>query len=241
VEDKIYFDIREAAVFARDCGGYIQQMRRIVPILQIISDIMAYDENGKKLPNRKKLNFLAFWDSDEQYLAVNIKKNIDGCKLVNENLELSSVKPSDTCGQVITSYMGLGPLIKFDQKIFPQLAVLTSELEIIYQAMISGTSTKAIRRLEESQQEEKSTATERILSVFLFSNKKKDDSNWVPEDGLRQMMWKDKKHFQSVMLDGDLFQYPLTKMGEHSNLNGFDIDKYKAFTDLTDDVSFSLN
>jgi hypothetical protein len=103
---------------------------------------------------------------------VNIKKNMDGCKLVNENLELSSVKPSDTCEQVITSYMGLGPLIKFDQKIFPQLAVLSSELMKIYNEMISGTSTKAIRRLEESQQEEKSTATERILSVFLFSKKK---------------------------------------------------------------------
>jgi hypothetical protein len=55
------------------------------------------------------------------------------------------------------------------------------------------------------------------------------------------MMWKDKKHFQSVMLDGDLFQYPLTKMGKHSNLNGFDIDNYKGFKVLMDDVSFSLN
>lgn len=97
---------------------------------------------------------------------------MDGCKLVNDNLDLSSVKPSDTCGQVISSYMGIGPLIKFDQKVWPQLAILTSELEIIYEAMITGTSTKAIRRLEESQQEEKSTSTERILSVFLFSKKK---------------------------------------------------------------------
>jgi hypothetical protein len=97
---------------------------------------------------------------------------MDRCRLVNENLELSSVNPSDGCGDVIRSYMGLGALIKFDQKNFIAMTSLNSELSKIYQEMISGTSTKTIRRLEESQQEEKSTAMERILSVFLFSKKK---------------------------------------------------------------------
>jgi hypothetical protein len=55
------------------------------------------------------------------------------------------------------------------------------------------------------------------------------------------MLWKNKKHFQSVMLDGDLFQYPLNKLGEGSNLNGFGIDDYEIFTDALDNVSFSLN
>lgn len=54
MEDKIYFDIREAAVFARDCGGYILFMRSIVEDLEVISQIMAYDEHGKKLATRKK-------------------------------------------------------------------------------------------------------------------------------------------------------------------------------------------
>jgi hypothetical protein len=54
VEDKIYFDIREAAVFARDCGPYIAFIRNNVSGLQTISDIMGYDKNGKKLPIRKK-------------------------------------------------------------------------------------------------------------------------------------------------------------------------------------------
>jgi hypothetical protein len=97
---------------------------------------------------------------------------MDRCILVNENLELSSVNPSDGCGDVIRSYMGLGALIKFDQKIFGAMVSLNFELNKIYQEMVSGTRTKTIRRLEESQQEEKSTAMERILSVYLFSKKK---------------------------------------------------------------------
>ncbi len=97
---------------------------------------------------------------------------MDRCILVNENLELSSVNPSDGCGDVIRSYMGLGALIKFDQKIFGAMVSLNFELNKIYQEMVSGTRTKTIRRLEESQQEEKSTAMERILTVYLFSKKK---------------------------------------------------------------------
>lgn len=76
---------------------------------------------------------------------------------------------------------------------------------------------------------------------YFFFLKKKDDSTWDPEDGFSQMLWKNKKHFQSVMLDGDLFQYPLNKMGEDSNLNGFAIDEYEIFKDALDNVSFSLN
>jgi hypothetical protein len=76
---------------------------------------------------------------------------------------------------------------------------------------------------------------------YFFFLKKKDDSNWDPEDGFSQMLWKNKKHFQSVMFDGDLFEYPLNKMGEDSNLNGFALGTYQIFTDALDSVSFSLN
>lgn len=55
------------------------------------------------------------------------------------------------------------------------------------------------------------------------------------------MMWKNKKHFQSVMLDGDLFEYSMTKMGEGSKLNGFEFEKYEIFINALDDVLFSLN
>jgi hypothetical protein len=153
VEDKIYFDIREAAYFVRDCEYYILGVRKLIEFVQTISDVMRYDENGNKKPDGKNLNFLAFWKSDVQYLPENIKKNMDGCRLVNENLELSSVNPSNGCGDVIRSYMGLGALIKFDQKIFGAMQSLNYELSNIYQEMISGKSTKTIRKLEESQQE----------------------------------------------------------------------------------------
>jgi hypothetical protein len=43
------------------------------------------------------------------------------------------------------------------------------------------------------------------------------------------------------MLDGDLFEYPLNKMGKRSNLNGFALEKYEIFTDALDNVSLSLN
>jgi hypothetical protein len=52
VEDKIYFDIREAAYFVRDCEDYILMMRKVSKFVQVISDVMQYDENGNKKPNR---------------------------------------------------------------------------------------------------------------------------------------------------------------------------------------------
>jgi hypothetical protein len=51
VEDKIYFDIREAAYFVRDCEDYILSTRKISEFVQVIADVMQYDENGNKKPN----------------------------------------------------------------------------------------------------------------------------------------------------------------------------------------------
>lgn len=44
----MYFDIREAAYFVRDCKDYILETRAMVENIQVISDIMRYDEKGNK-------------------------------------------------------------------------------------------------------------------------------------------------------------------------------------------------
>ena len=166
IEDRISFDIREAAVFSRDCGKYLQLRNKQSHNTQVIADIMSYDNNGDKIPGHFSLNFIAFWDSDEDYTIENIKANTENCKLLNDDFTLASVNPSSGCHIVIRKYMGIGPLIKFDQKLTDASKKLDIILSKEYQALISKKPNS--RRLQESTEITTSTDMDRILAVFLF-------------------------------------------------------------------------
>ena len=117
VQDKIFFDRKEAANFMNNCGQWIINLSDYAKVFQIIAHTLRYNEAGQLIPSAaEELDFISYWKSDKDFSKEKVKEYWDNCKLVDEkSFTLEAVKPSSGCQEIISNYIGLGPLIKFDQ------------------------------------------------------------------------------------------------------------------------------
>merc|ERR1712224_880181 len=110
--------------FISECGNYTRELRKLSWFLQEISLVVNTDVfDGTERDERDKLDFQSIWKSDENYEDNFIKGNMQSCTEVtriakDRNVSASDVSPNEKCSVIAEKYMGIGPLIKFDQILF---------------------------------------------------------------------------------------------------------------------------
>jgi len=213
VQDKIFFDRKEAANFMNNCGTWIKSLGDYANTFQIIAHTLRYNEAGKLEDSApEEIDFISYWKSDKDFSKEKVQEHWDNCKLVDEkSFTLESVNPSSGCSEIVRNYIGLGPLIKFDQKQKNKVLELDRRLKVIYDQKVA-TTTKDYKKDDKLNRKLQSAGLE-----------------FVPANGLEQIFWSDAKTFVSTYMDDDMFQQNLYTMGKGSNLKGFNVNEYEIF------------
>ena len=222
-ENYAYFDKKEAAEFSKSCGGYFHQLRNLSEWMNAVAKVVRLDHNGNPQNNREALNFMFYWETDAEYQHENITKNTENCKKSSMEISFDAVKPDSNCELVVTKYMGIGPLTKFDQKIRISVQTLFNWLRNDYKNSVRSSVRNQMLNPEEIIEETQETTDEknRVLAA---------SSTWEPKDGISQQFWKGLKQFRSRLQKDDIFEMPLYIMGDSSSsLRGFDVQDYYIF------------